>query len=71
MGQFCQDVHICMVHSWVSGADLGGLRECSIAMGKAHLLLEWPKLLWSHLWIDHMYFFPANGEATPNFHASP
>ena len=26
-------------------------------MGKAHLLLEWPKLLWSHLWIDHMYFF--------------
>ena len=26
-------------------------------MGKAHLLLEWPKLLGSHLWIDHMYFF--------------
>ena len=20
-------------------------------------MLEWPKLLWSHLWIDHMYFF--------------
>ena len=43
--------------SWLSGADLGRLRECSIAMGKARLLLEWPKLLWSHLWIDHMYFF--------------
>ena len=43
--------------SWLSGADLGRLRECSIAMGKAHLLLEWRKLLWSHLWIDHMYFF--------------
>ena len=27
-------------------------------MGKAHPLLEWPKLLWSHLWIDHMYSFP-------------
>ena len=43
--------------SWLSGIDLGRLRECTIAMGKAHLLLEWPKLLWSHLWIDHMYFF--------------
>ena len=20
-------------------------------------MLQWPKLLWSHLWIDHMYFF--------------
>ena len=43
--------------SWLSGADLGRLRECSIAMGKGHLLLEWPKLLWSHLWIDHLSFF--------------
>ena len=43
--------------SWLSAADLGRLRDCSIAMGKAHLLLEWPKLLWSRLWIDHMYFF--------------
>ena len=42
---------------WLSGADLGMLRECSIAIGKAHLLLLWPKLLWSHLWIHHMYFF--------------
>ena len=36
---------------------LGRLCECRIAMGKAHLLLDWPKLSWSHLWIDHMYFF--------------
>ena len=43
--------------SWLFGAGLGRLRECSIAMGKAHLLLEWPKLLWSHLWIDHMNLF--------------
>ena len=43
--------------SWLFGADLERLRECSIAMCKAHLLLEWPNLLWSHLWIDHMYFF--------------
>ena len=43
--------------SWLSGADLGRLHECSIVMGKAHLLLEWPKLLWSHFRIDHMYFF--------------
>ena len=43
--------------SWLSGAHLTRLRDCSMAMGKAHLLLEWPKLLWSHLWIDHIYFF--------------
>ena len=33
------------------------VREYSIAMGEAHLQLQWGKLLWSHLWIDHMYFF--------------
>ena len=43
--------------SWLSGADLRKLHDCSIAMRKAHLLLEWLKLLWSHLCIDHMYFF--------------
>ena len=42
---------------WLSGGDVGRLRECSIRMGKAHLVLGWPKLPWSHLWIDHMYFF--------------
>ena len=26
-------------------------------MGRAHLLLQWPHLLWSQMWIDHMYFF--------------
>ena len=42
---------------WLSGGDVGRLRECSIRMGKAHLVVQWPKVLWSHLWIDHMYFF--------------
>ena len=39
------------------GEDVGRLRECSIQMGKAHLVSQWPMLLWSHLWVDHMYFF--------------
>ena len=26
-------------------------------MGEAHLQLRWGKLLWSQLWIDHMFFF--------------
>ena len=39
------------------GGGVGRLRECSIRMGKAQLVLEGPKLLWSHVWIDHMYFF--------------
>ena len=28
-----------------------------IAMGIAHNELQWGKLVWTHLWIDHMYFF--------------
>ena len=28
---------------WLSGGDVGRLRECSIRMGKAHLVLQWPK----------------------------
>ena len=40
-----------------SGADLGWLRRHSIAMGSAHNELQWGKLMWTHLWIDHMYFF--------------
>ena len=32
---------------WLSGGKAGRLRECSIRMGKAHLVLQWPKLLWS------------------------
>ena len=42
---------------WLSGGHTGRLPECSTGMGKAHLVLQWPKLLWSHLWTDHMYFF--------------
>ena len=49
------------VYAWqtgsLSGGDVGRLRECSIRMGKAHLVLQWPKPPRSHLWIDHMYFF--------------
>ena len=43
--------------AWLSAADLGRLRRHSIAMGAAHNELQWGKLLWTHLWIDHMYFF--------------
>ena len=47
-------------NEWLSGGGGGGigrLNESSIRMGKDHLLLQWPKLLWSDFWIDHMYFF--------------
>ena len=43
--------------AWFFGADLGRLRRHSIAMGVAVNELQWGKLLWTHLWIDHMYFF--------------
>ena len=43
--------------AWFSGADLGQLRNNSIAMGVAHNELQWGKLLWTHLWIDRMYYF--------------
>ena len=43
--------------AWFSGADLGRLRNHSRAMGAAHNELQWGKLLWPHLWIDHMYHF--------------
>ena len=42
---------------WLSRGDLKRMREYSIAMGEAHLQLESGKLLWSHLWIYHKYFF--------------
>ena len=42
---------------WFPRVDLKRSREYNIAMGEAHLQLQWGKLLWSHLWIDHMYFF--------------
>ena len=43
--------------AWFSGADLGRLRNHSIAMGIAHNELQWGNLLWMHLWIHHMYYF--------------
>ena len=43
--------------AWFSGADLGQLRNHGIATGTAHNELQWGKLLWTHLWIDHMYYF--------------
>ena len=42
---------------WLSGGKVGRLRGCSIRTGKAKLVLQRPKLLSSHFWIDHMYFF--------------
>ena len=41
---------------WLSGADLGRLRNHGIAMGTAHNELQSGKLLWTHLWIYHMYY---------------
>ena len=43
--------------AWFPGADMGRLRRHSIAMGTAHNELQWGKLLWTHLWINHMYFY--------------
>ena len=56
---------------WLSGGEVGRLRECSIRMGKAHLVLQWPKLLWSHLWIDHMYFFARKWRILSKFSCLP
>ena len=42
---------------WFARVDIKQLREYGISMGEAHLRLQVGKLLWSHLLIDHMYFF--------------
>ena len=42
--------------AWFSRADLGRLRNHSIAMGTAQNELQWGHLLWMLLWIDHMYY---------------
>ena len=42
---------------WLTGEDVGRVHHCSIRMGEAHLVFVWPKLLWSHLWINHKFFF--------------
>ena len=39
-----------------SGADLGRLRNHNTALGTAHNELQWAKLLWTHLWMDHILF---------------
>ena len=56
--------------AWFSGADLGRLRNHSIAMGAAHNELQWGKLLWTHLWIDHMYYFAKKGRILSKFSCS-
>ena len=54
--------------AWFSGADLGRLRNHSMAMGAAHNELQWGKLLWTHLWIDHMYYFAKKWRILSTFH---
>ena len=49
------------------GGDVGRLRECSIRMGNTHSVLQWPKLLGSHLWIDRMYFFASKWRILSKF----
>ena len=46
---------------WFTWGGLKRLRDYNIAIVKAHILLQWGKSLWSHLWIDHMYFFARQG----------
>ena len=36
-------------------------------MGKAHLVLQWPKLPRSQMWIHHMYFFTRKWRILPKF----
>ena len=52
--------HMC-VYAWqtdrISGGKVRRLRGRNISIGKSHLVLQLPKLLWSHLRIDPMYFF--------------
>ena len=43
--------------AWCSGGDLRRLCDLSLAVGTAHNHFEWGKLLWAHLWINHMYHF--------------
>ena len=57
--------------AWFSGADLGRLRRHSVAMGTAHDVLYWGKILWAHLWIDHMYFFCKEVESCQSSLALP
>ena len=38
-------------------------------MGEGHQQLQWGKLLWSHLWIDHMYCFAR--PSCPSYKVAP
>ena len=42
---------------FLTGAHLSNLREACVTMGRNHNALRFPKLLWSHLWIDHIYAY--------------
>ena len=57
--------------AWFSGADLGWVRNHSIAMGTAHNELQWGKLLWAHLWIDHIYILQRSGVSCQSSPALP
>ena len=58
--------------AWFTRADFGRLRGHSLAMGIPHNELQWGKLLWTHLWIDHMYFFlQRSGESCQSSLALP
>ena len=50
---------------WFNRGDLKWLREFSIAMGEAHLQLQWGKDVWCLLWIEHMYFFGSRMATAP------
>ena len=41
--------------SFFDGAALRALFESSRRMAESHLRIGFAQLLWSHLWIDHMY----------------
>ena len=53
--------------AFFSGAALWELREASCTMGDVHLTLGFSKVLWSHLWIDHMYTFARKWRNLANF----
>ena len=63
-------VYACQAE-WRCGGDVGRLHECSIQMGTAHLVLQWPKLPCSHLWINHMYFFARKWRILSQFSCLP
>ena len=53
-GKIC--VYACLT-GWLFGRDVEWLRDCSIPMGKAHLVLLCNRVPQSHFWIANMHFF--------------